>query len=285
WPGSGPRYQQLVTTLSGRYQRLRPLQHRSRPGLLDLLRTGAWRDVPFLLRSLGSVLGAAALPRPVVDALGIWTHIAPHTLDQAPSPLAFVRALIHPVGACSPTGGIGQIPRVLAQAAAEAGVECRHGTRVRAIRSTGGRVQGVETEAGEFLPADAVVANAAGLATYLQLVDGTPARVRDQLQRLPLQSPGVCAYLAVRGPLRPPYLHFSLPGGDELCRLLVLPGVVVPELERDGWYPARLIAPLRHGWAETAGPAGQRAYLEKLLAETWWRAHVGEVRVLATRIP
>ena len=62
-------------------------------------------------------------------------------------------------------------------------------------------------------------------------------------------------------------------------------GVVVPELERDGWWPARLIAPLRHSWAERVGPAGQRAFLERLLAESWWRSHVGEVRVLATRIP
>ena len=285
WPGAGLHYRRFVAALSRRYQRLCPLQRRSQPGVLDLLRTGAWREIPFLLRSLGTVLAGARLPRPVVDALAIWTHVAGQQLEEAPSPLAFVAALIHTHGAYYPAGGIGLIPRALAQAAAAAGVEFRHGTRVKAIRCTAGQLQGVETEAGEFLAAEAVVANAAGLATYLHLLDATPAPVRDRLKRLPLQSPGVCAYLAVRGPLRPPYLHFHLPGGEELCRLLVLPGVVVPELERDGWWPARLIAPLHHSWAERVGPAGQRAFLDRLLAESWWRAHVGEVRVLATRIP
>jgi phytoene dehydrogenase-like protein len=286
WPGSGSRYRQLVTGLCHRYQRLGPLQRCSRPSVFDLLRTGAWREVPFLLRSLETVLAGACLPPPVVHALAIWTHVAGQRLEEAPSPLALVPALIHTHGAYYPTGGIGLIPQVLAEAAAATGVEFCHGTRVQSIRRDAGQVTGVETDTGEFLAADAVVANAAGLATYLQLLEGTPpARVRAHLQRLPLQSPGACAYLAVRGPLRPPYLHFHLPGGEELCRLLILPGVVVPELERDGWWPARLLAPLRHAWAENAGPAGQRAFLERLLAERWWREHVGEARVLATRIP
>jgi phytoene dehydrogenase-like protein len=146
-------------------------------------------------------------------------------------------------------------------------------------------VRGVETDRGEFYPADAVVADAAGVGAYLQLVEATPAPVREHLKQLPLQSPGVCAYLAVRGAPRPPYLRFHVPGGAELCRLLVLPGAILPELERGGWWPARLIAPLRHDWAEKAGPEGQRAFLERLLGESWWRAHVDEARVLATRIP
>jgi diapolycopene oxygenase len=285
WPGSGSRYRQLVTRLSRIYERLRPLQQVSRPGVVDLLRTGAWREVPFVLRSLASVLGAAGLPRPVVDALAIWTHVAGQRLEEAPSPLAFVPALIHTHGAYYPVGGIGAIPRVLAKAAEQAGVELRLGERARSIRCTGGQVRGVETDRGEFYPADAVVADAAGVGAYLQLVEATPAPVREQLKQLPLQSPGVCAYLAVRGAPRPPYLRFHLAGGDELCRLLVLPAVVLPELERGGWWPARLIAPLRHDWAEKAGPEGQRDFLERLLGESWWRAHVDEARVLATRIP
>jgi diapolycopene oxygenase len=284
WPGSGGRYRRLVADLEGRYRRLAPLQRRSRPGLLDLLRTGAWREVPFLLRSLGTVLAGARLPRPVVDALAIWTHVAGQRLEEAPSPLAFVPAVIHGHGAWYPASGIGAIPRVLAEAARSSGVEFHHGTRVKSIRCRAGQVEGVETDSGEFLPADAVVANAAGLAAYLEMLDLPPA-VREPMQRLPLQSPGVCAYLAVRAAPRPPYLRFHLPGGEELCRLLVLPGVVVPEVQRDGWWPARLIAPLRHDWAEKVGAAGQREFLQRLLEESWWRSAVGEVRVLATRIP
>jgi phytoene dehydrogenase-like protein len=84
---------------------------------------------------------------------------------------------------------------------------------------------------------------------------------------------------------RRPYLRFFLPGGDERCRCLVMPGVLEPNVQRDGWYPARLIVPMDHARAQAAGPAGQRAYLERILAEPWWREHVHEYRVLATRIP
>jgi phytoene dehydrogenase-like protein len=37
--------------------------------------------------------------------------------------------------------------------------------------------------------------------------------------------------------------------------------------------------------AQRDGPTGQREYLERLLAENWWRDGVEEFRVLATRIP
>jgi phytoene dehydrogenase-like protein len=80
-------------------------------------------------------------------------------------------------------------------------------------------------------------------------------------------------------------LRFRLPGGSELCRLLVRPAVVCPEVVRDGWQPARLIAPMRHAEAEALGPGGGRAFLDRVLAEPWWREGIAEYRVLATRTP
>jgi phytoene dehydrogenase-like protein len=67
--------------------------------------------------------------------------------------------------------------------------------------------------------------------------------------------------------------------------LLITPAAVVPELEHDGWSPARLIVPMDFDDAHRGGPAGQRAYLERVLAEPWWRAHVKDARVLAARTP
>jgi phytoene dehydrogenase-like protein len=61
--------------------------------------------------------------------------------------------------------------------------------------------------------------------------------------------------------------------------------VLEPEVERDGWYPARLIVPMDHARAQAAGPAGQRDYLERILAEPWWREQIHDYRVLATRTP
>jgi phytoene desaturase len=285
WPGSGARYRRFVDETLQTYRRLDPLRHISRPGPTDLIRVGAWRDAPFLLRSLGAVLDATGLPPPVRDAIAIWTHIAGQQTDDAPSPLAFVPALTHSVGAFTPQGGIAVLPRALAQAAVAAGVAFRYHTRVRAIRSEGGRVRGVETYEGAFLPANAIVSNASGVGTYLELLDATPPSARDGLKRLPLQSPGVCAYLAVRGAMESPYLRFRLPGGGELCRLLIRPGVLDAGLEQNGWWPARLMAPMRYEQAERGGPAGQRAYLDHLLGEDWWRDGIAEFHVLATRTP
>jgi phytoene dehydrogenase-like protein len=285
WPGAGKRYTDFVASVARIFNRLQPLQCRSHPGLLDLLRTGAWRHVPFLFRSLAQVLGRTGLPPPVVDALAIWTHVAGQRPEEAPSPLAFVPAVIHTVGAVYPVGGIGVIPRVLASVAKDAGVKLRFGIKVTAIQCEGGCVRGVETEGGERLDCGAVISNAGGVATYLNLVEPVPGEERERLHRLPLQSPGVCAYLAVRGDMRPPYLRFHLPGGGELCRLLVRPGVLAPELERDGWFPARLMAPMRHSDAQSGGTEGQRRHLDAVLAEEWWRRHITDYRLLASRIP
>jgi phytoene dehydrogenase-like protein len=291
WPGSGARYRRFIMTTAATYRRLQSMQTLSRPGVSDVLRSGGWRDLPFLLRSLGTVLERTRLPLPVQAAAGIWTHVAGQLPTQAPSPLALVPAVIHTFGAWYPQGGIGAIPHALTQAAVDAGVEFRYDTPVKTIRCRAGRATGVETVAGEFLPADAVVANAAGVGTYLQLLDEParretlPRRVRRQLENLPLQSPGVCVYLAIRGNPRPPYLRFHLPGGDELCRLLVQPGLLDPNLCRDGWWPARLIAPMRYDDATAGGTAAQNEFLQSILEEPWWREHVGEARVLSSRIP
>ncbi|HTD26529.1 MAG TPA: FAD-dependent oxidoreductase, partial [Candidatus Elarobacter sp.] len=52
WPGSGLRYATFVATAGRVYRRLEPLLHHSRPGAVDVLRTGAWRHLRFLLGSL-----------------------------------------------------------------------------------------------------------------------------------------------------------------------------------------------------------------------------------------
>lgn len=285
WPGAGSAYERFIAATTATHRRLFPMLLRSRPGPMDLLRSGAWREVPFLLRSLHTVLARARLPPTVADAVAIWTHVAGQTTAEAPSPLAFVPALIHGVGAFLPEGGVGAIPRELAAEAIAAGVELELEARVARVRVERGRVTGVAPERGGFVAADAVVSDAAAIGTYLDMVDETPPAMRANLARLPLQSPGVCAYLAVRGGACGPYLRFRLPGGSELCRLLIQPAAVVDGVARDGWAPARLLAPMRHADAVRLGVAGQREFLERLLTEPWWRTGIEDVRVLATRIP
>jgi phytoene dehydrogenase-like protein len=286
WPGGGRRYRAFVARVSRIHERLRPVLTSPRSGPAALIGGVAWRDLPFLLRSLRSVLAGAGLPRAVADAVAIWTHVAGQATAGAPSPLAFVAAILHGVGAFLPAGGIGAVPSALFAAAREAGVAFDLGTTVATIRCDGARVRGVTTTDGTFLEADAVVSNRNGVGTYLELArDAVPVAAHRRLEGLPLQSPGVCAYLAVRGGSPPPYLRFYLPGGGELCRLLVTPAAVMDGLGRDGWVPARLIAPMAYDEAQRLGAAGQREYLERVLSEPWWREHVAEVRVLDARTP
>jgi phytoene dehydrogenase-like protein len=199
--------------------------------------------------------------------------------------MAFVPALIHSVGAFYPVNGIGMIPRTLTRVATEAGVEFQYNTRVRRIVCDRGSISGVETNEGEFVGADAIVSNYSGIGTYLEMLEETPAQARQNLKKLPLQSPGACAYLAIRGDARQPYLRFKTFSTGELCRLLVMPVVVAPELEKNGWFPARLISPMLHEVAERLGVEGQRDYLNQLIEERWWREGVDDYRVLDTRVP
>jgi phytoene dehydrogenase-like protein len=277
WPGSGRRYVAFVRTMEAAYARLRPLLFVSHPGALDLLRTGAWRQAPLLLRSLRDVLGRAGLPRPLAEAVAVWTHVAGQRPDQAPAFLAFVPALIHGVGACYPLGGIGTLPEVLARAATAAGVEIEYDTTVTAIRAREGEVEALETSRG-VIAARTVISDV-GLSTYLDLLDPLPDGVRRRLGALPLQSPGLCAYLRVRGPKRPPYLRFRV--GVDGCRLFVASGLL--EEGGDGW-TARLLSPLDHAAAarDEDGDAAER--LDRLLAEPWWRESLA-ADVVATRTP
>jgi phytoene desaturase len=289
WPGSGDRYRKYIRRMQATYARLQPLQWISRPGVGAVLRTGAWRELPFIMRSLNSVLNSTQLPDTVTKALGIWTHVAGQTSASAPSPLAMVPAVIHTVGAYYPSGGIGAVPTLLFEHATELGVRFYFASRVKRIRCASSAVFGVETEDGDFYPAGGIISNV-GVGTYLKLLDDTgvaavPARMRRKLSTLPLQSPGVCAYLAVKGTSEPPYLRFQLRDELDGCRLLVTPQVVEREVTQDGWAPARLIAPMRQEHAESGGEPLQREFLERVLAESWWREKFEEVRVVATRVP
>ena len=283
WPGAGARYVRYVRESQRIYAGLQPLLTRDH-GLRAILSTGAWRHAPFLLRSLGAVLASAGLPQPLVDSLAIWTHVAGQELAAAPSPLGFVPALIHSVGAYVPKDGVGAIPRLVAAAATAAGVELRCQARVRRITEAHGRATGLELDDGAVLTASAVLSNYNGVGTHVELVKSTPAAARERLTALPLQSPGACAYLAVRGTPRPPYLRFYLPDGER-CRLFVQPGVVLPDCAAGGEYPARLIAPMDHARARADGSDGQQRYLERLVEEPWWRTGLDGVRVVASRTP
>lgn len=285
WPGSARAYHQFLAWTTRVHAGLRPLLQVARPGVMDLLRTGAWRQVPFLLRSLEGVLGASGLPAQVRGLLAIWTAIAGQRRDRAPSPMAFVPALIHGVGAYLPADGLGAVPAQLEEAARQAGVQLRTEAPVAALLSRRGRAAGVRLEDGEVVDAEVVISDV-GLATYLDL-EGAAPRPADRawLDQLPLQGPGVCAYLKTRKAPPGPYLRFFREGPEADLWTLVTPGTVDPSVARDGWFPARVLAPLDHARAQALDEAAQRAWLDDLLADPRLPELVGEVELVRARTP
>jgi phytoene dehydrogenase-like protein len=271
-------YLRFVDRMLAAYAQLAPLQRRSRPNLWTLLTQGAWRQIPFLLKSLDQVFAESQIQGSVRDALGIWTHIAGQDLRQAPSPLALIPAVVHSQGCYVPVQGIREIPRQLAAFAREQSVAFHLGARVKKIEVKNGRATGVRLESGDVIAADAVISNISAVGTYADLMD-VSARRLDGIKALPLQSPGFCVYLRCRGTPPDFYLRFLLQGGA--CTAFVSPAAVFGHA--DSVWQARLIRPLKHGTPLESSPEKQRAEIETLLEATWWRQGIDGFEVLKVR--
>lgn len=243
---AGPAYKKFVLEMNAIRTRLEPLLRVAHPNAIELARRGALGVAPFLLRSLGSIV--SRLPREIVDAVTIWTHIAGQAIDEAPSVMAFVPALIHCVGAFVPAEGMRAIPQLLAENARRVGVEIHCGRAIRKIAD---------------LEADAVISNYNGIGTYDELVD-VPDRVRNKLRAMPLQSPGLCAYLTAKSD-GGPYLRFRLNRGLQL-RVTTADTV-------------RMIMPFDRETSE----GEQEDALQRMLDDPWWREGLSDVKVVHKR--
>ena len=255
---AGRTYEKFVNDMNAIRTRLEPLLRISHPNVLELARHGALSAAPFLLRSLGSVLKRSGLPRDVIDAIAIWTHVAGQTIDSAPSVMAFVPALIHCVGAFVPKNGMRAIPQLLADNARQQGVEIHCSKAIRKIVIRRSRVLAVDD-----IECDAVISNYNGIGTYDQLVE-VRNRIRKKLRTMPLQSPGLCAYLTAKSE-NGPYLRFRLNRGLQLR--VTSPGTV------------RMIMPFDRNASEEQ----QSAELQRMLDNPWWREGLSDVQVVHSR--
>lgn len=97
-------------------------------------------------------------------------------------------------------GGTGAIVRGLVRLLDEMGIELRLGEPAAEITERGGRVSGVRTEGGSFVPADVVVSNADPTWTYRNLVPGRVARrSRRKVSRMRSSMGLFVGYFGVRG--------------------------------------------------------------------------------------
>jgi phytoene dehydrogenase-like protein len=272
-------YLRFVERMHTTYLKLAPLQRSSRPNVWKLLTHGAWRQIPFLLKSLHQVFSDSEIQGPVRDALGIWTYIAGQDLRQAPSPLALIPGVVHAQGCYVPEQGIREIPRQLAEFARQRNAGFHLHTRVNKIEVKNGRAAGVRLESGDVVGADAVISNISAVGTYADLVDVGANRLA-RIKALPLQSPGFCVYLRCRGTPPDFYLRFLLQA--QTCTAFVSPAAVFGRRENSSWQ-ARLIRPLSHGTPVECSPEKQRTEIESLLKSDWWRQGIDDFEVLKVR--
>jgi phytoene desaturase len=190
-------------------------------------------------------------------------------------------------GVWHPEGGIAAVPRALAAAAADAGVELRYGAEVASLTTSGSRVDAVGLADGERLPADAVVVTT---DQPWALVPGL------RPPRRPRYSPScVALHLGVRAEL-PGQAHHTISFGrswrgvfDELTRdgrpmtdpslLVSMPSATDRGLAPDGGQVLSVVAPApnldprsggnpRLDWARL-GPRYRDELLATLEARGW----------------
>jgi len=117
--------------------------------------------------------------------------------DASPAVLCSIAHMQSHEGVWYPRGGTGAVPRALASLAIDLGVEIRTRTPVRRIVVDRGRVTGVETAAGEVIPASAVVSNSDSVRTHRELVDGQPRERFLKRRRYEPACSGVVLYLGL----------------------------------------------------------------------------------------
>jgi phytoene desaturase len=103
----------------------------------------------------------------------LYAGVPPHRALAVYAVIAYMDAI---AGVYFPRGGMRALPDALAAAAADAGVEFRYGSAVSALKRSGDRVSAVCTDAGDRIPADAVVLTTELPDTY-RLLDRTPRRL------------------------------------------------------------------------------------------------------------
>ena len=205
--GTGPSYRRFMEH-SARLHRISDRFFFWRPvgGLRDMFDVKTAFEpslLPELLAMRPGSSVAATVRSHVPDArvaqmLDHFTQYVGSAPDASPAVLCGIAHMQTSEGVWYPLGGTGAVPRALTRLATELGVEIRTGTGVRRILLTeDGGVRGVETEAGEHIPLDAVVSNSDAVRTHRELLGGKAATRFERRRRYEPACSGVVLYLGL----------------------------------------------------------------------------------------
>ncbi len=115
----------------------------------------------------------------------------------APAVLCSIAHMQVQEGIWYPMGGTRAVPDALTALAERLGVDIRLSTGIARITQSGGRADGVVTEAGETVPLSAVVSNMDSVRTYRELVGGAADRSFTRRRKREAACSGVVMYLGL----------------------------------------------------------------------------------------
>jgi phytoene desaturase len=204
--------------------------------------------------------------------------------ESSPAVLCGIAHMQSQEGVWYPRGGTGAVPRALASLAVDLGVDIRTRTPIARIVVEGGRVRGVETAAGETIPAAAVVSNSDSVRTHRELVDGPPRGRFLGRRRYEPACSGVVLYLGLDKRYEQlihhnfvfshdPHEEFDAiyhrgePAADPTCYVCA-PAVTEPEVAPAGGEALYVLVHTpylrsHHDWSKMFGPY-RRRIIEKL---------------------
>ena len=233
-------------------------------------------------RSVAGTVRSFVPDKRVAQMVDHFTQYVGSAPDQSPAVLCGIAHMQTNEGIWYPRGGTGEIPRALAQLAAELGVELRTGCGVRRITTEAGAVSGVELEDGTLVRLDAVVANSDTVRTHRELLGGM--KKFERRRRYEPACSGVVLYLGLkRRPRqllhhnfvfsRDPQEEFEFiygkgePAPDPTCYVCA-PSQSEPTVAPNGGEALYVLVHTpylrkRHDWAKMF-PAYRRVILEKL---------------------
>ena len=282
WKGQGQQYKKFVEATSRIHKKLTPHTYNSKPGPLDIIKSGHLSLIPFMLNNLAGILSKYGIKNELGKAIGIWTQVAAQTMAKAPAPMSLVPSLIHGQGAFYPKEGMGAVPNTLLKKVNDLKIPILYNTRMTGVKKNGKQIVSITTSKNKSIDCDALLCNMSAIAAYQLMGDILPSSYKKYIKELPLQSPGIAAYLHVKSKNHDelPYLQFCTTHKKLGTIAFTNPGNVLPT---NDYHQARLVAPLDYAIAKNMSKEEQLILLDEQINASWWRKNIIDYKVIHKR--
>lgn len=235
--------------------------------------------------------------RAALSGTMLHTGLAPDRMPAA-SMLGLITVLTD--GLFVPAGGMGSIPGALAAALHARGGRLRLSCPVSRVVLQNGRAAAVETSAGEYIEAAAVISTVSPMSTFTALVERSqvPASMSRRMRRTRLSHRAVSLQFGLRNRLQPRALvNMVLPMLEHQDHAVAqdasapawpvysVPTMTLPELAPDGGSVVEMFVPVGEEAAMESWQAANRQELAASAIRALRRFHDMDVAVSRVRTP